>query len=314
MRILSPAFHTSYQYNLAMALPEHEWTFFSGVWSPNRPCPANVLHAETGPKSSYDALLVHSPEQFYWFRDSLAASGDHLPIIYICHYGLVPATETNGVRGHTYAQFLDDLEDHVVVCVSHFMIPQWRFRSKRLLSVIPHYVPHEVIGTEKVWRGGGNYFANVVNAFYQPNRGTGELFWKQLPVNARLYGNENAPNDAGPLNTIEDFKAAMVDPAGFLWVADNVAMSFAPLEAMAMGVPIIAPRRADWPIVIEHEKSGLLYEWGNVGDCMYQCTRLLHDPALAQRLSVNGPAVVGNFFTKKNFRRAWLWALEASVD
>lgn len=313
VRILSPAFHTSYQYNLADSMPEHEWTFFLGVWSPNRPRPSNIRHVEEGPKSSYDVALVHSPEQFYSVRNSFRASGINLPIIYICHYGLVSGTKTNGVLGNSYDQFLADLEDHVIVCVSHFMVPQWRFRSKRLLTVIPHYVPENVVGRDRAWRGTGKTFVNAVNNFYQPNRGTGEAFWKKLPIQKVLYGNNNSPDDAGPLETFEDFKSAMADAAGFLWVADNVAMSFAPLEAMALGVPVVAPRRADWPIVIVHEQTGLLYEWGNVGDCMYQCMRLLQEPNLAQSLSINGAAAVRSLFTRNAFRRGWLSALDAAT-
>jgi glycosyltransferase involved in cell wall biosynthesis len=60
------------------------------------------------------------------------------------------------------------------------------------------------------------------------------------------------------------------------------------MEAMALGVPVIAPRVAGIPELIEHEKTGLLFDpgnWTSLADCL---SRMLADRALRERLQTAG--------------------------
>lgn len=54
-------------------------------------------------------------------------------------------------------------------------------------------------------------------------------------------------------------------------------------EAMAQGCPIVAPKVGGIPEMVEHERSGLLFEAGNADALAANCQRFLDDPALAER-------------------------------
>lgn len=60
--------------------------------------------------------------------------------------------------------------------------------------------------------------------------------------------------------------------------------SLAVYEALASGVPVIAPHAGGIPGQVRHGENGLLFEPGNVGDFVTQLARLMEDRALAGRL------------------------------
>jgi glycosyltransferase involved in cell wall biosynthesis len=69
------------------------------------------------------------------------------------------------------------------------------------------------------------------------------------------------------------------------------------LEAMAMEVPVVATRVAGVPNVIEHERSGLIVDPGDVSQLAASIARLLRDPALRQRLAMNARATIEQRFS-----------------
>ncbi|MFG1364570.1 glycosyltransferase [Xanthobacter versatilis] len=60
--------------------------------------------------------------------------------------------------------------------------------------------------------------------------------------------------------------------------------SLAICEALAGGVPVIAPRAGGIPGQVRHGENGLLFAPGDVGDFVNQMARLVEDKALAARL------------------------------
>jgi len=56
------------------------------------------------------------------------------------------------------------------------------------------------------------------------------------------------------------------------------------LEAMALGVPVIAPDFAAFPYAIRHDVDGMLYTPGSVEALSASLARMLSDPALRDRL------------------------------
>lgn len=56
-------------------------------------------------------------------------------------------------------------------------------------------------------------------------------------------------------------------------------------EAFTIGLPVIATNLGGMAELIEHEKSGLLFELNNVDDLRQQICRLLHEPELLSKLS-----------------------------
>jgi colanic acid/amylovoran biosynthesis glycosyltransferase len=60
------------------------------------------------------------------------------------------------------------------------------------------------------------------------------------------------------------------------------------MEALAVGVPVVAPCVAGIPELVEHEQSGLLYvvsSWSGLANCI---ERLIADPELRARMGRNG--------------------------
>ncbi|MGB5978013.1 MAG: glycosyltransferase, partial [Cyclobacteriaceae bacterium] len=60
------------------------------------------------------------------------------------------------------------------------------------------------------------------------------------------------------------------------------------LEAMAMGVPVIATRAAGNPDLIQHEVNGLMFEHGNISELARQLKRVMSNEGLRQNLIENG--------------------------
>ena len=57
------------------------------------------------------------------------------------------------------------------------------------------------------------------------------------------------------------------------------------MEAMGLGVPVVAPRLAGIPELVEHERNGLLYHPGDWDGLAAAILRLAHDPDLVRRLT-----------------------------
>lgn len=62
-------------------------------------------------------------------------------------------------------------------------------------------------------------------------------------------------------------------------------------EAFVMGLPVVATNLGNMAILVEHEKSGLLFELNNTLDLRRQLERLLHEPGLLDRLRAGIPPV-----------------------
>ncbi len=69
------------------------------------------------------------------------------------------------------------------------------------------------------------------------------------------------------------------------------------IEAMAVGVPVLAARAGGVPEIIAHGQNGLLAEPGNLDDYVTQLRHLLLEPALRERLRLAGQQSVADRFT-----------------
>jgi glycosyltransferase involved in cell wall biosynthesis len=68
-------------------------------------------------------------------------------------------------------------------------------------------------------------------------------------------------------------------------------------EAMAMQLPVVALRSGGAPEIIEHERSGLLSEPGDVDTLANHLLRLIGDPAARRTMGAYGREVVQRRFT-----------------
>lgn len=67
-------------------------------------------------------------------------------------------------------------------------------------------------------------------------------------------------------------------------------------EAMSHGIPVVAARLGALQDLIAHDRTGLLFEGGNIDDMAAQMQRLWHDPALARRLGTAARAHVAESY------------------
>ena len=63
------------------------------------------------------------------------------------------------------------------------------------------------------------------------------------------------------------------------------------LEAQTFGLPVITTRLGGMQELVQHEKSGLLFELNNAKDLRAQIQRLLHEPKLLAQLRSGIPKV-----------------------
>ena len=68
------------------------------------------------------------------------------------------------------------------------------------------------------------------------------------------------------------------------------------MEAMALGVPVVAPRVAGIPELVDDGRNGLLFTPSNWGELADRLSRLLDDPALCARLAARARKTVSSEF------------------
>ena len=102
-----------------------------------------------------------------------------------------------------------------------------------------------------------------------PQRGALEKQFADLPVNfvGYLKGEELA----------EGYASA----DAFVYASETETMGNVVLEAMASGIPVIAPRAGGIPSLVEHEKAGLLFDPGDAEGCAALVNRVFAEPELS---------------------------------
>lgn len=87
-----------------------------------------------------------------------------------------------------------------------------------------------------------------------------------------------------------------------VWAADGDVDGLPQMimEAMASGLPAISTRLVGIPDLIKHEDTGLLVEPNNPVQLADAMARLMHDPALASRLSESGRQLLKQTFDLNN--------------
>ncbi|MEX0621758.1 MAG: glycosyltransferase family 4 protein [Candidatus Woykebacteria bacterium] len=88
------------------------------------------------------------------------------------------------------------------------------------------------------------------------------------------------------------------------------SLSFAILEAMSKGKPVVATKVGGIPEVVSDKETGLLVSSGNTKELAEAINKLLGDPELARRLSRNGKERVKDLFRVERMVEETLFAYE----
>eukprot|EP00871_Galdieria_phlegrea_P000678 jgi/Galph1/1610/GphlegSOOS_G294.1 len=83
------------------------------------------------------------------------------------------------------------------------------------------------------------------------------------------------------MNLSEAFASADI----FVMPSETETLGFVVLEAMASGVPVVATHSGGIPDLIQHNKTGLLYEPGDMKSCAMYIQQILDNPVLANQLA-----------------------------
>lgn len=82
----------------------------------------------------------------------------------------------------------------------------------------------------------------------------------------------------------EELASAYASSDVLAFPSDTETLGFVAMEAMASGTPVVGARAGGVPDVITHERNGLLFTPGDLGELTECLRRLTVDPVLRQRL------------------------------
>ena len=85
-------------------------------------------------------------------------------------------------------------------------------------------------------------------------------------------------------------------------------------RAAAKGLPLVVPRLAGFPEVVEHERTGLLFETGSEPALAEALTRLVDDAALRERMGRAARVHIQEHFDSERVYPAWLDRIIALAD
>jgi glycosyltransferase involved in cell wall biosynthesis len=86
-----------------------------------------------------------------------------------------------------------------------------------------------------------------------------------------------------------------------LFTSDWEGMPITIWEAMANGVPVVAPDVGGFKEILEENNCGLVYKPGNINEAEEKLLQILDDAELKNTLGLNGYQAIKSKYTEKNF-------------
>ncbi len=250
-----------------------------------------------------DLILCQSPKNY--FEDQphiLSAAQRALPTIYLEH---------NAPRQHpTDTRHPIDDPNVLLVHVTRFNRLMWDSGATPTV-VIEHSV---AVDPDAVYRGRIAQGITLVNHIQRRARLAGfDLFQRArqaLPIEAVGMGT----SELGGLGDIpyRDLHRLMAEYRFLFSPMRYSSMPLSVVEAMTLGMPVVALATTDMPSLIQNGVNGYLS--CDIEELIERMRTLLTDPALAQRLGHNARAVAQERFGLERFIREWNDAFELALS
>lgn len=101
----------------------------------------------------------------------------------------------------------------------------------------------------------------------------------------------------------EELSAAFASADVFVMPSVTETMGFVALESMASGVPVVGARAGGIPDMVQHQKTGYLFEPHSIDECETYVRKLLNNPQQRQEM--------GNASRQEAFN--WAWTASAAA-
>jgi hypothetical protein len=311
MRILAVGFHTTYQYELAQLGDEYQFEYVLSLWDHrNRPLPPNVRlveHEDT--LTRYDVILAHGVQDFIHWQERLTRSGWDVPITMSFHTYPPHWDECRSGLPVPFHQLPDLLREVPKVFVTAGARKLWGFADEPNTAIIPHAVD---CTRWHGYQGEREHILTVCNRMWEQDRYRGgslfDLATDGLPT--RVIGDN--PGRSRSARCAEELQDAYRRARVFLWTGHWGPRSFAPLEAMATGLPLVTISTPDWAELIEDGVNGFVCS--EPLTMRRRCAQLLEDIELARVIGARGRETVRRRFGQQQFQRRWRQVFAAALE
>ena len=304
LNVLTWHVHSSYLY--ALTRVEHDWYLpvslgrpgGYGGRKPDMPPWVRDVPAERVPELDLDAVVFQSPKNYLEDQQEILTPAQRrLPRLYLEH---------NAPRPHAVdTRHVVDDPDVLLVHVTHYNRLMWD-NNRTPTAVIEHAVDvdPDVRYSGELARG-----ITVCNGMPRRPRISGlDLF---------LHAREHVPLDAAGLESeafgglgdipYRQLPARMARYRFLFSPMRYTSLPLAVIEALTIGLPVVALATTEVPAVIEDGVTG--YRSCDPTVLLGHMRRLLGDPAEARRLGENARRLAAERFGMARFRRDWERAL-----
>ena len=308
LRILTWPVHGSY-FNTLSRL-DHEWLLpvkadrsggYGGRGGPDLPASVLDVPAESVPETDLDLVLFQSPQHLEDACELLSPAQRRLPSIYLEHntpfpdpvYSRHPFRETDGLLVH----------------VTGYNRLMWD-NGEVATRVIEHSV---AIDPKVEWQGTRPEGITVINSMSRRGRKVGlDLLLEarqHIPIQLAGFGNEG-------LDGLGDIPyrwlhREMAEHRFLFSPCRYTSLPLAVIEALTIGMPIVALATTELPDVIQNGVHGYLSN--DLDVLIAGMRRLIDDPDHARELGANARELATRRFGFERFARDWDVAFAQAV-
>ncbi|MEM7382413.1 MAG: glycosyltransferase, partial [Bacteroidota bacterium] len=102
---------------------------------------------------------------------------------------------------------------------------------------------------------------------------------------------------------VDDLKDKMVGTALMISTSRWEGLPYALLEAMSLGIPVLASNVTGNSEVVTHGQNGYLYTLGNIDDAANYCQQIIQDKELRDRFSIWAHRMISEEFSLESFQK-----------